>query len=445
MDVLASTPTLSVSPATGDEDTAIALNIDGALADLDGSESLSVLIGQVPSGAQLSAGTDNGDGTWTLSAAQLNGLSFTPPQDYNGQINLTVTAEAVEAFTGNSAYVQSTLTVTVDPVNDAPVVEYGKTLAQHDTIGAVNLNIAAPTDADGDALTVTVDQTPSNGGLTLSDGVTPVVTGQELTIAQLTSLKFTPQAQSVQVTSEFLYTVTDGNGGSVQSGVHLTSYDDGSVGETLIGEMGDDTLLGWTGNDTISGGEGDDLLQGGAGNDILTGGAGNDTFVFQQGDGSDEVNDFGVGDHLVLEGYSLADLQFIHEHLPSGEENTLAADNGAGQFDVVLHGQDNLNYVLTDMGDYVDVAAVAADETLVIHGGDIETIVGLDHQEVLLFEGLSSEDLTITQDGNDLHIVGGVGQNHVDVTIDDRANSSYSISDSEDGVMVTVDVGGGGA
>ena len=37
------------------------------LSDLDGSESLLVTIGNVPPGAVLSAGTDNGDGTWTFT------------------------------------------------------------------------------------------------------------------------------------------------------------------------------------------------------------------------------------------------------------------------------------------------------------------------------------------------------------------------------------------
>ena len=36
-------------------------------ADTDGSETLPVVVSGVPTGASLSAGTDNGDGTWTLT------------------------------------------------------------------------------------------------------------------------------------------------------------------------------------------------------------------------------------------------------------------------------------------------------------------------------------------------------------------------------------------
>ena len=51
-----------LSNASGNEDNAIALSITSNLTDTDGSETLSVVISDVPSGAVLSAGTDNGDG-----------------------------------------------------------------------------------------------------------------------------------------------------------------------------------------------------------------------------------------------------------------------------------------------------------------------------------------------------------------------------------------------
>ena len=63
-------PTLEVSNASGSEDSAIALDIDAGLT--DSSETLTVTISGVPDGATLSAGTDNGDGTWTLLADSLD-------------------------------------------------------------------------------------------------------------------------------------------------------------------------------------------------------------------------------------------------------------------------------------------------------------------------------------------------------------------------------------
>jgi hypothetical protein len=73
-------PNLSVSNATGNEDTAIPLTINSALNDLDGSETLTITITGVPAGATLSTGTDNGGGNWSLTQGQLAGLTLTPPR-----------------------------------------------------------------------------------------------------------------------------------------------------------------------------------------------------------------------------------------------------------------------------------------------------------------------------------------------------------------------------
>src|SRR5262249_7671753 len=81
-------PTLTVGPATGQEDPAITLDISASIP--AGStmsrlasaptvaETLSVVITGVPAAATLSAGTQNADGSWTLTEAQLAGLSLLP-------------------------------------------------------------------------------------------------------------------------------------------------------------------------------------------------------------------------------------------------------------------------------------------------------------------------------------------------------------------------------
>ena len=70
-----------MADAAGKEDSAIALDVSTALTDLDGSESIAIKVAGVPSGATLSAGTNTGDGTWTLSPDQLTGLTITLPAD----------------------------------------------------------------------------------------------------------------------------------------------------------------------------------------------------------------------------------------------------------------------------------------------------------------------------------------------------------------------------
>ena len=111
----ADAPTLDVSDASGNEDSAIALDIDAGLT--DSSEVLSITISGVPDGATLSAGTDNGDGTWTLSSDQLSGLTITPPEDFSGPFDLGVTATSADGEDVASA--TGSITVDVDGVADA--------------------------------------------------------------------------------------------------------------------------------------------------------------------------------------------------------------------------------------------------------------------------------------------------------------------------------------
>src|SRR5262249_15593882 len=121
-DTTASTPSLSVTAASGNEDTAIPLSISAALTDTHGSESLKITIGGVPGGATLSAGTNNGNGTWTLTKAQLPGLKITPPANSDADFTLTVTATSTESNGGATASKSASLAVQVNGVADAPTL-----------------------------------------------------------------------------------------------------------------------------------------------------------------------------------------------------------------------------------------------------------------------------------------------------------------------------------
>ena len=79
----------------------------------------------------------------------------------------------------------------------------------------------------------------------------------------------------------------------------------GGAGDDLIrGNGGDDWLLGNAGDDYLRGDEGDDLLRGGTGNDRLRGdfarnSDGKDTFVLAIGEGTDTIEDFGIGEDFI--------------------------------------------------------------------------------------------------------------------------------------------------
>ena len=137
------------------EDQDIPLTIDVALADMDGSETLGdLLIDGLPAGALLSAGTDNGDGSWTLTPAQLAGLILTPPLNYNGDFILTVTATATETANSDTASTTIELPITVLPVNDLPVITSSATATIDENTTAV-ITVTA-TDPEGDVPTFSI-------------------------------------------------------------------------------------------------------------------------------------------------------------------------------------------------------------------------------------------------------------------------------------------------
>ncbi len=59
----------------------------------------------------------------------------------------------------------------------------------------------------------------------------------------------------------------------------------------LFGTFANDRMLGLSGSETLASEDGNDTLIGGIGNDVLDGGRGSDTYVFNPGDGFDEIRD----------------------------------------------------------------------------------------------------------------------------------------------------------
>jgi hypothetical protein len=236
---------LGTGIGTGDEDTAIALDITSGLTDTDGSESLSVTISGVPSGATLSAGTDNGDGTWTLDAGDLDGLSITPPLDFNGSFDLTVTSTATEAD-GDTATTSGTLTVDVAAVDDEVA---GSTLDVTDAAGTEDTGIGlsidvTQLDTDGsESVSVTISGVPADASL--SAGTDNGDGTWTLTAEQLDNLTITPPADSSDdFTLGVSVTTTETEGGA-------SSTVTGSIAVDVTGDADTPTL-------TLGAGAGDE-------------------------------------------------------------------------------------------------------------------------------------------------------------------------------------------
>ena len=197
---IADVPILSLQPASGAEDTAIALNIAATPV---GAETVSVTIAGLPAGATLSAGNNNGDGSWTLTPAQLNGLTLTPPQDFSGQLALTVTANGTENNTSASS--SANLLVNVTAVADVPVVNVQAASGSENGSIPLTITVTSP-----DSTSITIDGLPT--GATLSAGTHNTDGSYTLTNAQLNGLTLTPPTNySGDLNLTITATASDGN------------------------------------------------------------------------------------------------------------------------------------------------------------------------------------------------------------------------------------------
>ncbi|MES2990956.1 MAG: Ig-like domain-containing protein, partial [Pseudomonadota bacterium] len=180
--------------ASTPEDTPVSGNVLVNDTDIDGNP---LTVTQVTiAGVTYPAGTPApilGVGTLTMNPD--GGYTFVPAPNYNGPVpSVTYTVS------DGSVTTTSTLTITVSPVNDAPVAIDDQTTTPINT-PVVNFPVLPnDTDPDGNPLTVTsaVPVNPAQGTVTVNpDG----------------TLSFTP-ATNVTGPVVITYTVTDGQGGT---------------------------------------------------------------------------------------------------------------------------------------------------------------------------------------------------------------------------------------
>jgi hypothetical protein len=332
---IADAPLITVSDVSGNEDHQIALTgLTAALADTDGSETLSVTISGVLPGSILSAGANNGDGSWTIPVADLATLTIKPPHNFSGTMDLVLTAYSIEA-TGSSAMSSATIHVTVDPVADKAVITPLPQTGNEGEAIALNLDIK-PGDTSGNhpgenpaesvSLTLTgmtagLVATASGGAFVDHGGGTWTFTGS---VAEANSIAIISDGVTGSHTISVALSMVDG--ASVGTVVHgtvpltinavadLTLTGSGTLtgfggDDTLTGQNGADTLIGGAGVDHLDGGQGGDTLIGGLGADTMTGGSGADHYVWQAIDilsgAVDTITDFSVGQGDVLDLHNL--------------------------------------------------------------------------------------------------------------------------------------------
>ncbi|MBL8883016.1 MAG: type I secretion C-terminal target domain-containing protein [Hyphomicrobium sp.] len=389
----ADTPLISAPlVVNGTEDFAIAIpGLSAALADTNatnGAEVLSVKITGVPAGSRFSAGSNNGDGSWTIPVSALATLSITPPLHYSGTMALTLTAIALELSNGDEQHASATFNVIVDPRADTVEI-----LAKNVSIGAsgseeldLNVRMADTTGALAgenaeEHIRITFTSVPVGISLEAAGGgsiahptagtwiftgtqdeanaiaaqVGATASGGTFTVSLSAVTLDGADTLATPVTDTFQLTVPQVIAGT-------------GINDPLSGGAGTQILFGLAGADTISGGNGDDRLVGGTGADTLTGGSGSDQFAYGPGDlgsGVDTITDFTSG--------------------AGGDAVDIAA---------LLAGFDPGTSILTD---FVRVTSAAGNSTL-----QVDADGGANNfQDLVVFQGVTGLDVnTMKSNGN---------------------------------------------
>ena len=229
--------------------------------------------------------------------------------------------------------------------------------------------------------------------------------------------------------------------------------------QVIEGTADDDILTGGNGNDTINAGDGYNDITGGKGNDTLNGGYDKDTYYYNQGDGYDVISDpygrdkiiFGVGisqsdlkfqrdgndlfisfnnndnDSIRISQYFYDDNHKI-EQLEFADGSTINLSKGT----ITLHGTDN-NDSINGTANNETIYGGSGNDTIngeggvdIIYGGkgndtinggvgedtiiwnlgdDLDSVTFSDIDHLKFGEGITFEDLTFYEEGNNLRIV----------------------------------------
>src|SRR5690606_18628584 len=135
----------------------VAFNVTSNDTDVDGSINAAT-VDLDPATAGIQSSFSNEFGIWSVVAS--GDVTYTPDLNYNGTASVTYRVNDNNGLTSNTA----TITVTVKPVNDAPV----STLVPYTTLfrSPVAFNVTSnDTDVDGSINAATVDLDPATAGI----------------------------------------------------------------------------------------------------------------------------------------------------------------------------------------------------------------------------------------------------------------------------------------
>ncbi len=137
VNAVADAPTLEVEDIFMEEDRTVPLDITTALTDLDGSESMMIVIEGVPEGAVLSTGSPDFSGEfWLLNPDDLAELTITPPENSDENFRLRITSVSMEAENGDINSTSTMIDVNITAITDSV------TLQTENVSGVENSSIA---------------------------------------------------------------------------------------------------------------------------------------------------------------------------------------------------------------------------------------------------------------------------------------------------------------
>ena len=174
-----------------------------------------------------------------INIAADGSYTFTPAQDFNGTVP-TITYTVTDNNAPIAATATTTLSITVTPVNDAPVAVDDNLSTNEDTPVTLDL-VGNDTDVDGDTLSV-----KSINGTTLTPGTAQVIAVPNgvVNVNAAGVITFTPNANYNGPVS-FNYVVQDGHGGEDTGtvSINVVSVNDAPVTVPEVATTPEDTPI----------------------------------------------------------------------------------------------------------------------------------------------------------------------------------------------------------
>ena len=450
----------------------VALSITDALgssADTLGT----VTVSGLPSGATLSAGTHNTDGSYTLSAGQLAGLTMNTPTGTNATLSITATEIGAG---GNSATASASLSVSFTNMpsetltggagNDTIIGGWG-----HDTLdggGGANLLVGG----SGDNTFIYEAQATWSGSYYSENVGDPGHAGPN-TLFNLAGYGdsqdiFQGSANGHNVVhmgsgNEALF-LDDSYSAHLASGarlVNIQEIDAGATGNqiidltstqyslnsvTIVGNDGNDVLMTSGGNNVVHAGAGNNYLWGGSGDDVLTAGNGNNTIAssggndtITVGNGTNIISEGSGNDTITAGGGNNTITATGHDEVTVGDGNNTVS---VGSGDVsVGHGTNTVTFTGNADGGSFSLTGGTDTLNLTKGGGSQQTINIYDHATGTGMETVTvnnngasgGENFHLDFSGHDTSITGGTGTSWtdvIDVSGHSAAGTSLHITDS---------------